>query len=384
MLLALMLSVGTSIPSQTATELKIVHINVGQGDATLILGPPDSAGDRVSVLIDAGDIPMGGDKDGGSIVLETLTEHGITELDHFIVTHYDADHIGGAITGSLGTHGHSFILGPNNTPGDVGDDDGDGKDGWLDGNKKRKPDPEELGTGDDIRVLHFVDRGGVSTPSSATFKKYEALASLGTRTSIEDRSDVESFSIDLGGTNPSATLRCLAANGFVSERATRVAKVNTENERSLCFLLRYGGFDYLIAGDLIGRQHGSENAEVEAAVGAVLAAHDMNIDVLHVNHHGANNGSEESFLDFVVPEVAIISAGNGNSHKHPHFDALERLVDAGVSRIYSTEWGTTKGTIPSSLRLRHAIFQGDVVLTTNGTEYFISTTQRFATDDIFP
>ena len=43
-----------------AGELKIIHINIGQGDATLILGPADDAGDRVSVLMDAGDIPHGG------------------------------------------------------------------------------------------------------------------------------------------------------------------------------------------------------------------------------------------------------------------------------------------------------------------------------------
>ena len=35
-------------------EVIIHHINVEQGDSTLILGPENSSGDRTAVLIDAG------------------------------------------------------------------------------------------------------------------------------------------------------------------------------------------------------------------------------------------------------------------------------------------------------------------------------------------
>jgi len=40
-----------------AQDLKIIHIDVGQGDATLIIGPQQSDGKNVSVLFDTGDIP---------------------------------------------------------------------------------------------------------------------------------------------------------------------------------------------------------------------------------------------------------------------------------------------------------------------------------------
>lgn len=39
-----------------AGEVEIVNIRVGQGDATLIRGPADATGKRVTVLFDAGDI----------------------------------------------------------------------------------------------------------------------------------------------------------------------------------------------------------------------------------------------------------------------------------------------------------------------------------------
>ena len=47
----------------TAQSLEIHHINIGQGDSTLILGPPDGSGDRVVVLMDAGDRGAGGNLD---------------------------------------------------------------------------------------------------------------------------------------------------------------------------------------------------------------------------------------------------------------------------------------------------------------------------------
>jgi competence protein ComEC len=83
--------------SLLAQELKIIHIKVRQRDATLILGPSQQNGQCKSVLFDAGDITMGGDN-GGAIVWAVLSKEGVSTLDYFIVSHYDADHIGGAIT----------------------------------------------------------------------------------------------------------------------------------------------------------------------------------------------------------------------------------------------------------------------------------------------
>jgi competence protein ComEC len=173
----------------------------------------------------------------------------------------------------------------------------------------------------------------------------------------------------------------LAANGHVRGRSARVAKVNTENERSLSFLVQYKGFHYLISGDLIGRDFGQENAEVEKAVGEFLEENGINVDVLHVNHHGGNNGSEAEFLELIAPEIAIISLGNGNPHHHPNSQVLERLASAGVTLIYQTEWGTTRGEIPEIVRRRQAIFQGDIIITTDGKTFEISTSRSFEVDD---
>jgi len=107
----------------------------------------------------------------------------------------------------------------------------------------------------------------------------------------------------------------------------------------------------------------------------------VRVDVLHANHHGADNASDGAFLGMIEPEVVVISAGNGNGHKHPNHNALKRMADAGVTRIFQTEWGTTTGTIPAKVRERQAIAQGDVVLETDGESYEVSTSQSFAVDE---
>ena len=53
--------------------------------------------------MDAGDRGAGGNFDGGLVVGEYLASQGISEIDFFIASHYDSDHVGGVVTGNIGT-----------------------------------------------------------------------------------------------------------------------------------------------------------------------------------------------------------------------------------------------------------------------------------------
>lgn len=59
----------------------VYYIDVGQGDATLIIAPNGE-----KFLIDAGEDEM---------AVEYLQKYNITKLDYVMFTHYDSDHIGG-------------------------------------------------------------------------------------------------------------------------------------------------------------------------------------------------------------------------------------------------------------------------------------------------
>ena len=64
------------------SEMAVHFIDVGQGDCTLLQTP------QGSVLIDCGEEEYGDD------VIAYLNAQGVTELEYFIITHPDSDHMG--------------------------------------------------------------------------------------------------------------------------------------------------------------------------------------------------------------------------------------------------------------------------------------------------
>ncbi len=80
--------------------LRIVFLDVGQGDATLLMFP-----DGRAFLVDAGGLPAAPLQDptdgpvfdiGARVVSRALRAFGVRTLDTVVLTHGDADHIGGA------------------------------------------------------------------------------------------------------------------------------------------------------------------------------------------------------------------------------------------------------------------------------------------------
>ncbi len=71
-------------PHDYAGEMQVHFIDVGQGDATLITC------DGEAMLIDSGDDSK------GTLVWNYLRKQGVDKLKYLVLTHTDADHIGGA------------------------------------------------------------------------------------------------------------------------------------------------------------------------------------------------------------------------------------------------------------------------------------------------
>jgi beta-lactamase superfamily II metal-dependent hydrolase len=65
--------------------LDIYCLNVGQGDATLVVSPSGQ-----TMLVDGGENEM-----GSSVIIPFLEAHGIASLTYMVATHMESDHIGG-------------------------------------------------------------------------------------------------------------------------------------------------------------------------------------------------------------------------------------------------------------------------------------------------
>jgi competence protein ComEC len=99
------------------------------------------------------------------------------------------------------------------------------------------------------------------------------------------------------------------------------------NHTSIVAMLQYGRTRWLFTGD----------ADVEAE-SRMLQRYDtlLRADVLKVGHHGSTTSTSQELVRTVRPRHAIICAGRLNHFKHPKYDVVRRLQDAGI-RIHRTD-----------------------------------------------
>lgn len=113
-----------------------------------------------------------------------------------------------------------------------------------------------------------------------------------------------------------------------------VSGADDENDRSIAAVIHFGEFDVMMAGDLSG-----EDTDRYRDVETTVANRVGQMEVYKVNHHGSEHSSNDAWLTKLRPRIAVVSAGNGNTHGHPTRTALKRIHDAGVAKVYWTERG---------------------------------------------
>lgn len=158
-----------------------------------------------------------------------------------------------------------------------------------------------------------------------------------------------------------ATATCYAVNGHIIGGAY-VDPERNKNAKSVVLNIKFKGFDYLTGGDLTGS---GDHPDVEDPLGDALAASGVHIDVYKVHHHGSRYSSNLYFLQKIMPEFAMISAGDGNKFRHPTRAALKRLNDPSVHvvRIFQTEEGA--GVTAPNI----TVANGQIVISTDGASY---------------
>ncbi|MDQ0268301.1 MBL fold metallo-hydrolase [Cytobacillus purgationiresistens] len=98
------------------------------------------------------------------------------------------------------------------------------------------------------------------------------------------------------------------------------------NEESVSLKLTYGDIRFIFTGDAAKK---NERAMIEAGF-------NLEADILHLGHHGSSTSTSEEFLNAVNPDIAIYSAGMGNSYGHPHKEVVE-LIQRNKIHLYGTD-----------------------------------------------
>lgn len=119
------------------------------------------------------------------------------------------------------------------------------------------------------------------------------------------------------------------------------------NPNSMVMRFTYQDFTMMFTGDAY--------TQTEAKIMSLYDAKELKSDVLKVGHHSSNTSSSMNWLRTVKPMVAVISCGNEpGTRKYPNKTVLKRLKTAGA-KIYNT------------------YDNGDITITSNGSEYAVTT-----------
>lgn len=164
------------------------------------------------------------------------------------------------------------------------------------------------------------DRGG--TYPSGTFTAY--LSAVGSKRQAVSAG--QRVTLDATSTTP-------VFIDFVALSGDGVTTQN-ENDLSLVAVVRFGGFDAEIGGDLSGF-HELDYEDIETSVAPKVGQ----VEVYKVHHHGSRYSSNQLWLQQVHPKVGIISAGLNSKHGHPTAETIERLHNSGVQLFWTSDGG---------------------------------------------
>jgi len=248
-------------PPAGPPTVQMTLLDVGQGEALFL----DLPGGR-RMLVDAGGVPGDRFDIGARVVAPFLLHEWVGSLDVLVLTHAQADHIGGAPAILRG-----FPVG-------------------------------EVWSG--------------NTPSlSVTFlwiQEYLRHRRIPLRILSADSPAIRMGEAAIEVLHPPSGRR----GGVQGARVERVGS----NDASLVLKLGVGNQAALLTGD-VERQGELLLLRQPAALRA---------QVLKVPHHGSRTSSMEAFLAAVRPEVALVSVGYRNRFNHPHPEVVERYRALGV------------------------------------------------------
>jgi competence protein ComEC len=257
---------------QQKNPLRIYFVDVEGGQATLFVTPAGQ-----SLLIDTGWSGNGG-RDADRIV-EAATKAGINKIDYVLITHFHADHVGGAPQLAARIPIGAFIdHGENRETGDAPT-----VQNWQAYQKL-------LSTGKSQRI---------------TAKPGDLLPVTGIKASVlsSDGVVIDQPLPGAGAENPNC------------KNAEVVSADKTENSRSLGILITFGRLRILDLGDL------TKDKEKELVCPNNRIGH---VDIYVVSHHGWYQSNSAVFLNAIAPRVAIMDNGAKKGGTPSAWDIIEK------------------------------------------------------------
>lgn len=317
----------------TEGNLEIHHINIGQGNSALIVGPTGK-----SLLFDAGETYWNSSTDAQKVGPYIESVLGCKELDYVVISHFHVDHIGYVGYGGLW---HLVEV-----------------QGFTIGQTLLRDYSTYMGT------------TSGTYENWATYLAGDGITTLHPVTAVEGTGQVDLGSgvvFDIVTVDGNGTMR---PGDFSADPVPP-----SENDYSVGAVLSYGAFDEWLGGDLDGQYVASEFGYVYHDIELSVAPEVGDVDVYLVNHHGSDHSNSTTFVNQLDPEVSIISVGDDNTYGHPRQPVVDLLL--ATSDVYLTERGDPTVDIGS------AVVAGDIVIrTSDGLNYTVNGANYVATEPV--
>lgn len=304
------LSSGLNTSKTSGIELEIHQIDVGIGDAALVL-VKDKGAYVQSILIDSGQFPE---------LVTGYFDHLIglkrfRPVDIFIASHYDRDHIGAAPT-VLGKPAYAAPAAILYDPGVPAKSDSDYA-AYL--KAFGEPNSVRRHTANLEQPVYAL--GTLAVRVVAMNGLYRSVTPESYRSTNEAIEELVHRRF-LDGT---ATQFQWTDFGYTSDTLFPFDK----NDCSMAVLVQFGHFSYYTAGDLNGE---TETIIAEHVRGQYLAASRGHVCACKLNHHGAHEATSPGVLRQLRPRVALVSCGTPNTHGHPSPLTVDRV--AQLNAVY--------------------------------------------------
>jgi competence protein ComEC len=333
LLVALGLAVASgSVGGAEPRALDFYFVDTEGGAATLIVTP---AGE--SILIDSGNP---GDRDAGRIAA-AAHDAGVSQIDHYITTHWHSDHVGGAPALAMlipirHAYGHHL---PDPLTSDINPR-------LIEAWRGVAGEPTWLSAGDSIRLK---DMRGTATP------RLRIVAADGL----------------VEGEHPGAPQVTTCQDGNEAK-----PEDTTDNAKSLAMLLTFGTFDFFAGGDL------TWNVEHKLTCPRRLVPQ---VDVYLADHHGVDQSNNPALVAALHPEVAIVNNGARKGGEPRTIGLLLTQVgDPGVFQLHRNVREGAKNTEPARIANEEEACQGKFIhmrVEPRGAHYTVDIPSRGTTRD---
>lgn len=311
-------------------SMQVHFIDCGQADACFIDLP-----DGKNILIDTGD---NSSSSWGNVV-DYLDGLGVSTIDYMILTHSDADHIGGA-THILEEYEVKTIYRPA---------------------QACSPERGNEYCTDPAYSLSAADGTGFYADPVAykdkSYKTYSDTISAVYAETYTENGQKKNATVYV--TNPfNDKINSIEGESFDYSlnfySPIDVTELSDNNDFSPIMVLSYASRDFVLTGDAEEQNEEDFVRFVRDEVPDIedngrydkFRRSEFTADVIKMGHHGSSTSSGEDFLEIMTanaekrPNIfTVFSCGDGNSYGHPHVETLKRLMDMGFSaeRIERTD-----------------------------------------------